>query len=178
VIDWAGCERMNNEDMSRALRICEPKGMKNIMTMEYPWNDEAIAQFYATLWIKKVDEEADGYDYPVMYFFLQGIWHKVSYHRFAHILGFSYDDIRGSNLRVHDIRLPQNEDQKIVHISNERKLWITSNMHRYYRYLKSLSRMTILPKGGYQMNVLGENRVLLLLLSPNNTAQINVFDMI
>jgi hypothetical protein len=26
------------------------------------------------------------YDYLVMYFFLQGIWHKVSYRRFAHIL--------------------------------------------------------------------------------------------
>jgi hypothetical protein len=44
------------------------------MTMEYPWNDEVVAQFYATLWIKKVDEEADGYDYPVMYFFIQGNW--------------------------------------------------------------------------------------------------------
>jgi hypothetical protein len=42
------------------------------MTMEYPWNDEVVAQFYATLWVKKVDEEANGYDYPVMYFFIQG----------------------------------------------------------------------------------------------------------
>jgi hypothetical protein len=56
VIDWAGCERINDEDMTQALRICEQKGIKNIMTMEYPWNDEVIAQFYATLWIKKVDE--------------------------------------------------------------------------------------------------------------------------
>jgi hypothetical protein len=81
-----------------------------------------IAQFYATLWIKKVDEEVDVYDYLVMYFFLQGIWHKVSYHRFAHILGFSDEDIKDSNLRVHDIRLPRREEQKIVHISNEREL--------------------------------------------------------
>jgi hypothetical protein len=29
------------------------------MIMEYPWNDEVVAQFYATLWVKKVDEEAD-----------------------------------------------------------------------------------------------------------------------
>jgi hypothetical protein len=70
VIDWEGCERMNDGDMSQALRMCEQKGLKNIMTMEYPWNDEVVAQFYATLWIKKVDEETDGYDYPVMYFFL------------------------------------------------------------------------------------------------------------
>lgn len=38
--------------------------------------------------------------------------------------------------------------------------------------------MTALPKGGKQMNVLGESCVLLLLLTPNNTARINVFDMV
>jgi hypothetical protein len=51
-------------------------------------------------------------------------------------------------------------------------------MHRYYRYLNSLSRMTVLPKGGNQMNVLGESRVFLLLLAPNSLARINVFDRI
>jgi hypothetical protein len=56
--------------MTSALRNCERKGLKNIMSMEYPWNDEVIAQFYATLSVKKVDEEVDGYDYPVMYFFI------------------------------------------------------------------------------------------------------------
>jgi hypothetical protein len=80
------------------------------MTMEYPWNDKIIAQFYATLCVKRVDEEADGYDYPVMYFFIQGDWHKVSYHCFAHILGFSDEDIQGGNLKVHDIRLPTREE--------------------------------------------------------------------
>jgi hypothetical protein len=38
--------------------------------------------------------------------FIQGVWHKVSYRRFAHILGFSNADIQGSNMKVHDIRLP------------------------------------------------------------------------
>jgi hypothetical protein len=137
-----------------------------------------VAQFYATLWIKKVDEEADGYDYPVMYFFIQGNWHKVSYRRFAHILGFSDTDIQGSNMRVHNIRLPMREETEFIHVSNDREFWTTANMHRYYRYLNSLSRMTVLPKGGNQMNVLGESRVFLLLLAPNSLARINVFDMI
>jgi hypothetical protein len=113
-----------------------------------------------------------------MYFFIQGVWHKVSYRRFAHILGFSDEDIRDSNLKFHDIRLPQCEEQEILHISKEREFWVTSNMHRYYRYLNSVSRMTILPKGKNQMNVLEESRVLHLLLTPNNTARLNVFDII
>jgi hypothetical protein len=38
--------------------------------------------------------------------------------------------------------------------------------------------MTVLPKGGNQMNVLGSSRVFLLLLAPNSLTRINVFDMI
>jgi hypothetical protein len=169
---------MGDADMTSALRNCERKGLKNIMTLEYPWNNEVVAQFYATLWVKRVDEEADGYDYPVMYFFIQGIWYKVSYCCFAHILGFSNDDIQGSNLKVHDISLSMREEQEFVHISKEQEFWVTSNMHRYYRYLNFLSRMTVLPKGGNQMNILGESQILLLLLAPNSLACINVFDMI
>jgi hypothetical protein len=41
-----------------------------------------------------------------------------------------------------------------------------------------LSRMIVLPKGGNQMNVLGESRVFLLLLALNSLTCINVFDMI
>jgi hypothetical protein len=55
---------------------------------------------------------------------------------------------------------------------------VTSNIHRYYMYLNSLSRMTVLPKGGNQMNVLSESQILLILLAPNSLARINVFDMI
>jgi hypothetical protein len=61
---------MGDADMTSALHNYERKGLKNIMTMEYPWNDEVIAQFYVTLWVKRVDEEAGGYDYPVMYLFI------------------------------------------------------------------------------------------------------------
>jgi hypothetical protein len=35
--------------MTAALLICERKGLKNIMTLEYLWNDVMMAQFYATL---------------------------------------------------------------------------------------------------------------------------------
>jgi hypothetical protein len=44
VIDWEGCERMNDDDdMTQALKICEHKELKNIMTLEYPWNNEVVA---------------------------------------------------------------------------------------------------------------------------------------
>jgi hypothetical protein len=74
--------------MTQALRACERKKMKNIMTFQYDWNDEVIAQFYSTLWIKLADEESP-YNFSYLNFYIEGSWYKVSYRRFAHILGFT-----------------------------------------------------------------------------------------
>jgi hypothetical protein len=41
-IDWEGCENIRDADTTSALRNLERKGLKNIMTMEYPWNDEVV----------------------------------------------------------------------------------------------------------------------------------------
>ena len=38
--------------------------------------------------------------------------------------------------------------------------------------------MTLIPKGGNQMNILGESKVLLSFMKPNSSESINVFDMI
>jgi hypothetical protein len=54
-INWEGCQAIGDPEMTQALRACERKKMKNIMTFQYDWNDEAIAQFYSTLWIKLAD---------------------------------------------------------------------------------------------------------------------------
>jgi hypothetical protein len=51
-------------------------------------------------------------------------------------------------------------------------------MHKYYRYLNSLFMMTLIPKGGNQMNILGESKVLLSFMKPNSNERLNVFDMI
>jgi hypothetical protein len=51
-------------------------------------------------------------------------------------------------------------------------------MHMYYKYLNSLFRLTLLPKGGNQMNLLGESKVLLFFMKPNKKDKINVFDLI
>jgi hypothetical protein len=49
--------------------------MKSIMTFQYDWNDEVIAQFYSTLWIKPADEESLYY-YPYLNFYIECSWYK------------------------------------------------------------------------------------------------------
>jgi hypothetical protein len=46
-------------------------------------------------------------------FFIEGSWYKVSYRRFAHILGFTDDDIAGDKIKIHDFPLPPGLRPKI-----------------------------------------------------------------
>jgi hypothetical protein len=176
-INWEGYEAIGDPEMTHALRACERKKMKNIMTFQYDWNDEVIAQFYSTLWIKLTDEESP-YNFPYLNFYIEGSWYKVSYRRFAHILGFTDNDISGDKIKIHDFRQPTKDEARDLHLSESGKYWESTNMHKYYRYINSLSRMTLIPKGGNQMNILGESKVLLSFMKPSSSESINVFDMI
>jgi hypothetical protein len=102
----------------------------------------------------------------------------VSYRRFAHILGFSDGDISGDKIKIHDFRQPTKDEARDLHISETGKFWESTNLHKFYRYINSLCRMTLIPKGGNQMNILGESKVLLSFMKPNSSESINVFDMI
>jgi hypothetical protein len=114
-INWSGCEGIDDREMSLALRAYEQKNMKNIMTFHFDWNDEIIAQFYSTLWIKNADEESP-YNFTYMNFYIEGSWYKVSYRRFAHILGFSDNDIAEDKVRIHDFLPPTRAEAKDLHL--------------------------------------------------------------
>jgi hypothetical protein len=163
--------------MSLALRAREQKNIKNIMTFHFDWNDEIIVQFYSTLWIKNADEGSP-YNFPYMNFYIEESWYKVSYRRFAHILGFSDNNIAGDKVKIHDFRPPTRAEAKDLHLSENDEYWKSTNMHKYYRYLNSLFRMTLIPKGGNQMNILGKSKVLLSFMKPNSSERLNVFYMI
>jgi hypothetical protein len=77
-----------------------------------------------------------------MNFFIEGKWYKVSYRRFAHILGFSNNDIARNRECIHEYHLPSREEAKALHISEHEEYWKSTNMHRYYMYLNALFRMT------------------------------------
>jgi hypothetical protein len=176
-INWSGCEGIGDREMSLALRACENKNMKNIMTFHFDWNDEIIDQFYFTLWIKNADEESP-YNFPYMNFYIEGSWFKVSYRRFAHILGLSDNDIAGDKVKIHYFRPPTRAEAKDLHLSENDEYWKSTNMHKYCRYLNSLFRMTLITKGGNQMNILGESKVLLSFMKPTSSERLNVFDII
>jgi hypothetical protein len=58
--------------------------------------------------IKRANEESP-YNYPYMNF-LEGSWYNVSHRRFAHILGFSDNDIAEDRVKIHDYRPPTRDE--------------------------------------------------------------------
>jgi hypothetical protein len=93
-------------------------------------------------------------------------------------LGFSDNDIAGDKVRIHDFRAPTRAEAKDLHLSEDDEYWKSTNMHKYYRYLNSLFKMTLIPKGRNQINILGESKVLLSFMKPTSSERLNVFDMI
>jgi hypothetical protein len=188
-IDWHGCLALQDRHLTKALAILEKRGLRDIMTMRYDWNEEVIAQFYATLWITKVedsdedvfvdsDEEIER-KIPNMslHFLIQGDHYKCSYKRFARILGF--DDVDLLKYYIHDARKPDDDEALILHVDENEALWKTTNVRPTFRYMNSLIRQTVLPKGGNEMNILSHNQTLLLSLAQRNEdTEFSVFNMI
>jgi hypothetical protein len=103
----------------------------------------------------------------------------VSYRRFAHILGFTDGDISGDKIKIHDFRPPTKDEARDLHIFEFDKYWESTNLHKYYIYIYKFSLQNDFhPQRGNQMNILGENKVLLLFMKPNSSESINIFDMI
>jgi hypothetical protein len=74
------------------------------------------------MWIKHADEESP-YNFPYLNFFIEGSWYKVSYRRFAHILGFTDEDISGDKIKIHDFHPSTRDEAKDLHISETDEFW-------------------------------------------------------
>jgi hypothetical protein len=79
-IRWDALRSFNILAVNEAIDICHAKGMTSIMAMNYDWNEEVIAQFYANLYVRC--------EIKTFHWILQGKPLSISYERFAQILGF------------------------------------------------------------------------------------------
>ncbi|KAJ1265193.1 hypothetical protein BS78_08G060500 [Paspalum vaginatum] len=179
-IDWERCQGMNDKNMDDALSILHNRCFKQIMTFHHAWNSEVIAQFYSTLWIENPKKEGGMYKFPYLHFNIQGQWYKCSYQRFAHILGFSDSDINKNNVCAHEYNIAGVDDiVNDMHMDRTGTFWVSRNMKPPIRYLNHLLRVTVVPKGGDQTEILSRSHTILWLLHPGNEDKtINVFDLI
>ena len=113
------------------------------MEFSYDWNQEVIAQFYATLCFSSEGEGQDKKEY--INFSIEGEPYRCSYKRFGRILNFTDMDMEQEHLHAYE---PPRLEAEVAqfHIDEGGRKWVISNLKPYYRYIFLLARHTLLPK--------------------------------
>ena len=76
-MDWQKLESMGDPIFNEIIDQCKAKHIYKIMGFRYDWNNEVIAQFYATCYFETVD------DMQLVHWMTEGKWYKISYVEFA-----------------------------------------------------------------------------------------------
>jgi hypothetical protein len=144
-IHWEHLRSLNVPAVNEAIDICHAKGMTHIVSMNYDWNEEVVAQFYANLYVKR--------ETKTFYWLLQGKPLSVTYERFARILGFSSKDL--GRPKIHGVEIPLDSEMAFMYDTAYGNIEFDTiyAMKPVYRMLNQLFRYSMTPKIGDNYNV-------------------------
>jgi hypothetical protein len=116
------------------------------MGVHYDWNIDAIAQFYATLFL----EEAE--DVRAMHWMTEGEWYHITFDEFA--TRFSYGQADKDRFRIH-IHNPLGENKiKFMYApGQEGNVGTINGLYTFYSVLNMLFRKTICPRDRDPTNI-------------------------
>jgi hypothetical protein len=82
-IDWAYMENKHDPIFDGVIAACQGKHLRDILAFKKDWNDEVIAQFYATVCFEEYG------DTRKLHWMNESQWYEVSYSHFARPFGFT-----------------------------------------------------------------------------------------
>jgi hypothetical protein len=143
-INWDTLRSLNILAVNKAIDTCHSKRMTNIMGLNYDWNEEVVAQFYANLYICR--------ETKTFHWLLQGKPLSISYERFAQILGFGEEDL--GHPKLHGGEFPLDSEMAFMYDSMFGKVEFgtTHGMKSICRMLNQLFCYTLTPKIGENYN--------------------------
>jgi hypothetical protein len=143
--------------------------MTTVMAINYDWNEEVVAQFYANLYIRC--------ETRFFHWLLQGKHLSVSYERFAQILGFGEDDLGRPKLHGREFLLDSEMAFMYDSMFGKVEFGTTHGMKQVYRMLNQLFRYTLTPKIGDNTNISNVAKEILVRMAPGKEA-FSIFDFI
>jgi hypothetical protein len=157
-INWDLLRSLDIPAVNDAIDICHAKGMTNVMAINYDWNEEVVAQFYANLYIRR--------ETRTFHWLLQGKPLSVSYERFAQSLGFGEEDL--ARPKLHGGEFPLDSEMAFMYDSVYGKVEFgtTHGMKPVYRMLNQLFRYTLTPKIGDNTNISNVAKEILVRIAP------------
>jgi hypothetical protein len=85
-IDWTYVEGKHDRIFDEVLAACRAIHLRDVMSFQKNWNNEVIAQFYATLY---VEERGDTRKF---YWMTEGRQYEITFEQFARLFGFERND--------------------------------------------------------------------------------------
>jgi hypothetical protein len=160
---------LNIPAVNKAIDIFHAKGMTNIIGINYNWNEEVVAQFYANLYIHR--------ETKTFHWLLHGKPLSVSYERFSQILGFGWEDLGRPKLHGGEFLLDSEMAFMYDSMFGKVEFGSTHAMKPVYRMLNQLFCYTLTPKIGDNTNISNVAKEILVRMAPGKEA-FSIFDFI
>jgi hypothetical protein len=171
-IDWAYMENKRDSIFDGVIATCQVKHLRDILTFKKDWNNEVIAQFYATVYF---EEHGDTRKFHWM---TKSQWYKVSYSHFTRLFGYGQKD--ASRPRIHlALKLEVRKIKFMYPKSKQGDFGETTNMFPFYAYLNWLFKRTVTPREGDGTKILTYSKNILAVMASNtNGFEFSIFDFI
>jgi hypothetical protein len=158
-------ENKHDPIFDRVIVACQAKHLRDILAFKKDWNNEVIAQFYATVYF-----EEHG-DTRKLHWITESPWYEVSYSHFTRLSGFGRKD--ASHPRIHLALKLEARKIKFMYLrSKQENFGETMNKLPFYAYLNWLFRRTVTPREGDGTKILAYNKNIITAMTPNA----NVFE--
>jgi hypothetical protein len=124
---------------------CKKKRLADLMAMKQDWNDEVIAQFYATLYIHQQSK--------TLYWALGGRRFSITLVAFAGFLGLPPEDV--TDFDLHSEAIPHENHLSFMYDDRFGKIEYgkTHGLQPYFRLMNQLFRFTLTPRIGDSYNI-------------------------
>jgi hypothetical protein len=171
-IDWAYMKNKHDPIFGIVIAAYTTKHLRDILTFKKDWNNEVIAQLYATVYFEEHDNTRK------LYWMTEGQWYEVTYAQFARFLWFGRKD--ASRAMIHmALKLDARRIKFMYPRSKQRNFGETTGMLPFYAYINQLFRRTMTPREGDGTKILAYNKNILPAMAPNaNGFKFSVFDFI
>lgn len=167
-IDMKHLRNSGDPEIIEVVEVIEAKGLESILTFQYDWCEEIIAQFYSTVHFHN--------DRAITFCLLDEHW-EVSYDQFASLLGFPEEDREGKD-RIHLEQTLQASEMGFLY--DDRYPFhapSTKYMKPFYAYFNKIFRKTLAPKDGDSATISGYSRNILRRMREDDRP-FDVFDFI
>jgi hypothetical protein len=127
-IDWSYMENKHDLIFDDVVAACRAKHLRDVIAFKNKWNNEVIAQFFATLFVEEHEDTSK------LHWMTEGQWFEVPYAQFAILLGFGRKD--ANRIKIHlALQLDARKIKFMYPRSKQGNFGETTDMLPFYAYI-------------------------------------------